>query len=88
MIYQDYQHTESHERYKKKTKEKSESVTVPKQLDRTCGVHSKLTNSQIVLDKSLFLFSSWFSNASLIFVLSLTHANLLSYLKRLRLQNS
>ena len=57
-------------------------------LYRTCGVHSKLTNSQIVLDKSLFLFSSWFSNASLIFVLSLTHANLLSYLKRLRLQNS
>ena len=32
---------------------------------QTCGVHSKLTNSQIVLDKSLFLFSSWFSNASL-----------------------
>ena len=48
---------------------------------RTCGVHSKLTNSQIVLDKSLFLFSSWFSNASLIFVLSLTHTNLLSHLK-------
>ena len=39
-------------------------------LYRTCGVHSKLTYSQIVLDKSLFLFSSWFSNASLIFVLS------------------
>ena len=57
-------------------------------LYRTCGVHSKLTNSQIVLDKSLFLFSSWFSNASLIFVLSLTHTNLLSHLKRLRLQNS
>ena len=34
MIYQVYQHTESHERYKKKkkTKEKSESVTVPKQF--------------------------------------------------------
>ena len=32
MIYQVYQHTEGHERYKKKTKEKSESVTVPKQL--------------------------------------------------------
>ena len=35
----------------------------------TCGVHSKLTNSQIVLDKSLFLFSSWFSNASLRLIL-------------------
>ena len=33
MINQVYQHTESHERYKKKkTKEKSESVTVPKQF--------------------------------------------------------
>ena len=32
MIYKLYQHTESHERYKKKTKEKSESVTVPKQF--------------------------------------------------------
>ena len=32
-------------------------------LYRTCGVHSKLTYSQIVLDKSLFLFSSWFSSA-------------------------
>ena len=42
--------------------------------------------SQIVLDKSLFLFSSWFSNASLIFVLSYTQKNLLSHLKRLRLQ--
>ena len=32
MIYQVYQHTESHERHLKKTKEKSESVTVPKQF--------------------------------------------------------
>ena len=30
MIYQEYQHTESHERKKKKTKEKVESVTAPK----------------------------------------------------------
>ena len=32
MIYQVHQHTESHEIYKKKTKKKSESVTVPKQF--------------------------------------------------------
>ena len=60
--------------------------TLINQMHRTCGVHSKLTYPQIVLDKSLFLFSSWFSNASLIFVLSHTHNNLLSHLKRLRLQ--
>ena len=59
------------------------------QMYRTCGVHSKLTYSQIVLDKSLFLFFSWFSNASLLFVLSHKNTkNLLSHLKRLRLQNS
>ena len=46
-------------------------------LYRTCGVHSKLTYSQIVLDKSLFLFSPWFSNPSLIFVVSHTHKNLI-----------
>ena len=46
---------------------------------RTCGVHSKLTNSQIVLDKSLFLFSSWFSNASLnICSISHTHKPIVS----------
>ena len=32
MIYQVYQHTEKVMKYKKKTKEKSESVTVPKQF--------------------------------------------------------
>ena len=37
---------------------------------------------QIVLDKSLFLSSLWFSNASQIFVLSLTHKNPMSPLKQ------
>ena len=45
-------------------------------LYRTCGVHSKLTYAQIVLTNPCF--HSWFSNASLRFVLFLTHKKLLS----------